>query len=346
MNTDHTNTPPPHAARMASMRALSLVAACVWLGVHGQGTGVQAQAQLVMKVASTETSRSPLGRHLRAFALDISERSKGSTHVKIFADGVLGAEDALLSRTIDGSIQMYAGQLRSLEKVVPEVAVLSAPYVFRGDKQLHRALDRRVRRALDGVLERRGLVFGGFGGTARRALISHQPIATPGELKGAALQTERPHADLLIAALGASVAGQLATTGADGSATAPPIVDATPLRALADQKAPLGRYVLNTGHTVEVAIMVYSKRWFDGLPEDLQAELRRPNAALTAEARRHRLQQNARVLEAWSAAAVEVKEPTTEQRRTFSRAVRKVATQIANRIGIRSWQLLRAARRG
>jgi len=335
----------PHTIRPA-LRSLCLGAICTGLGVIGHGGPADAQAQLVMKVGTTENSRSPLGRHLAALALDIGERTKGTTHVKVFTGGVLGDEAALLSRTIDGSIQMYAGQLQTLEKVVPEVAVLSAPFVFRSDKQLHRALDRRVRKALDALLQRRGLVFGGFGGTAWRALIAHEPIGSADDLRGGTMDTERPHADLLLAALGATGAGQLPGNTAKDSPAKPATIDATPLRAVANQASPLGKHVLTTDHTAEVAVTVYSKRWFDGLPEDHKELLLRPTKELTQEARRHRRAQNARVLDAWSAGGVEVREPSAEQRRGFTRSLRKVATQIANRAGLRSWKLLRAARRG
>lgn len=342
---DRTTGRPTHPRRR-QLRTLFFALLAASCGVLVRGDAVSAQAQLVIKVATTETSRSPLGRQLRTLASDIEQRTKHTAHVKVFADGVLGDEATLLSRTIDGSIQMYAGQLRTLVSVVPEVAVLSAPFIFRDDKQLHRALDRPVRNTLDEILRRRGLVFGGWSGTARRVFISHTPLAAAADFGGLALRTDRPHADIMMAALGARAAGLLPVAGTEVPAKTGAVLDATPLRAIAEQTSPLGKHVFNTGHSIELAVWVYSKRWFDGLPEDLQTELRRPTKQLTADARRHRRQQNRRILQAWSEAGVEVVEPTAEQRKSLFRSLRKVAAQIAQRAGLRSWALLRAARRG
>lgn len=347
MPAPRRQTPAPSPSRPARAahvaRTLLLLGLCAGLLVAPRRP-VGAQAQLVLKMATTAATGSPLAQHLRSVADDVRGRSQGTTHPKVFTGGVLGDDTTLIARTIEGSIQMYAGHLRSLSETLPELAVLSSPFVFRDERRTDRALDRSVRRALQPMLEKRGLVFGGWAGNAERVLLAPKALRTAEDFAGMRLHTGTPHADLWLSALGATAAGPFPTAGAPAPGASAPIVDATPLQAAACGRDRLATHVLRARHALDVSILVFSKRWFDGLPSKAQADLRKPEAALTAAARARVRNQNARVLEAWAARGLVVHEPDKTERRSLVRALRKVPAQTAKRGGQGGFRLWRAAR--
>lgn len=327
---------------LTGLRVAALLCLCLGLAAR-RPTPADAQAQLVLKIATTAAARSPLADHLRDVAADVAQRSHGTTHPKVFTDGVLGNDTTLIARTIEGSIQMYAGDLQSLAETIPEVAVLGAPFVLGDASHADRALDRGVKRRLEPLLERRGLVFGNWAGNAERVWISPRPLRGVADFDQARLRVAGAHADLWLTALGAQPAGPFPLE-ASPAPEVRPIVDSTPLQAAAAGHDRFATHVLRAGHGRTVSVLVFSKRWFDGLPAQAQRDLRAQQRELTAAARQHLRAQNARVLSAWETRGVEVQVMDGGELRGLKRALRTVPSEIAKRAGGAAFPLWKAAR--
>lgn len=309
-------------------------------------TAPSTHPQVVLKVASIESPLSPLGLELAGFRRHVEETTRGEVRVKLLLRGCLGDEATLVERTREGRVQAFAGSLAVLSRLLPELEVLRSPYLFRGTQHAERALDRGVRDALERALPRVGLRFAGWGPSAFRVWLTRgSHLRRPADTHDRRVAAARGPADAaLYRALGMTpVAADPATRAGEALAKgAIDAIDVTLLDAAAAGHDRVATHVVTSHHALEPQIVVYSARWFEGLPEQIQRELEKLPSTLVEQARKAQHELEKRLLAHLRARKLEVVDPTNAERSAFLRVTRATRRELAEAAGPAGASLLQA----
>jgi len=327
---------------------LVALSAAICALVLSLGGGVDAQERIVMKVATVAPEGTPWEQQLRRFKHYVEEGTGGRVQVKMFMGGSLGGEKALVRRTAQGSIQVFAGSTAALGSLVQEMNVVESPYLFADGAAADTALDNEaVKAEVRTLVARRGFTFGFWAENGFRSWFTKdRPIRTPSDLSGLRMRSQEALVHLeTYRALGASpvpidvtnVLTSLQTGVVDG-------FDNTPLFAFATSWYQAAHHLALSRHAYQPGIIVYSKRWFDGLPADIQEVLRNVPQDMVQEGRTNVRRMDPILIRNLERYGLEVHEPSSAERASFAAATHTVADRVATKVGPGGRDLLRAIR--
>ncbi len=336
----------PRKRILLSLTMVSSVLCSLVLLVPHDGPA-SAQEQVRMRVATVAPEGTPWEKQLRQLKRHIEEQSGGRMRVQMFMGGSLGGEKALVRRTAQGSIQAFAGSTAALGTLVRELNVIETPYLFDTAAQADTALDGPARPIVTAALSRRGFVFGLWAENGFRSWFTKErPIRQPGDLQGLRMRSQESEVHLATyRAFGASpqaidvtnVLTSLQTGVVDG-------FDNTPLFAFATSWYQAAEHLNLSQHSYQPGIVVYSKSWFDDLPEDLQGVLTSVPNEITINGRQGVRRMDPILVKNLARAGIEVHRPTSAERAAFAKLGRPVQEQIARRAGAQGRALLQALR--
>lgn len=344
------NEKRPQGTRRQRRAALLVGISVALSGVALLGVEAPAGAQdpIEMKIATVAPEGTPWEKQLRKFRRYVQDNTGGRVRVKMFMGGSLGGEKALVRRTSQGSIQVFGGSTAALGSMVPELNVIEAPYLFANAEQADRALDSdAVLRIVRQAVQRRGFEFGFWAENGFRSWFTKdRAIRTPADLRGLRMRSQEAQVHLATyRAFGATpvpidvtnVLTSLQTNVVDG-------FDNTPLFAFATSWYQAAHHLNLSQHSYQPGIIVYSKRWFDGLPADIQQVLRSVPADLIAEGRRNVRRMDPVLIRNLERYGIQVHRPTAAEREAFAQVARNVPNQVATKAGGQGRALLQAIR--
>jgi TRAP-type C4-dicarboxylate transport system substrate-binding protein len=314
------------------------------------GPAAAEKPEFVMEVGTSAPSGSPWAAQLKRFKKIVEERAKGRLKVKLKLGR--GNERSMTRRVQMGSMQAVAGSVGGMSSIVREVNVVEAPYLFDDYEACDKALDNaEVTETFRKLLARRGLVFGLWSENGYRSYFSKHKIRKPSDLKGIRFRSQESlvHVETY-EALGASPVpidvGNTLTSIQTGVVDG---FDNTPLFAMAGswyQGLKEGeRNLFLSRHVYQPAALVYSKKWFDSLPTEIQEAVSVVDQDLVEWGR-----QQVRIIEPvllknLGRYGYEVYQPTPEEIAAFKAATKDVADNVAKEIGPSGVELLKAIRK-
>ncbi len=333
-------------ALWATAGSALLSAAVVFFGVSGQPAG--AQETFEMKIATVAPEGTPWEKQLRKVRRHVEQQTGNRVKVKMFMGGSLGGEKALVRRTAQGSIQCFGGSTAALGSLVPELNVIEAPYLFDDAAQADAALDRpEVIEQVRQLVEGRGFKFAFWAENGFRSWFTKErPIRTPADLRGLRMRSQEAEVHLATyRALGASpvpidvtnVLTSLQTNVVDG-------FDNTPLFAFATSWYQAAGHFTVSEHSYQPGIIVYSKRWFDGLPADIQQILTNVPRELVVEGRTSVRQMDPILIRNLERYGIQVHRPSAAEKAAFAQATRSVPDAVARGAGAKARNLLNVLR--
>jgi len=325
--------------------ASALLSTAMVLGVEGSGAG--AQGQFEMRVATVAPEGTPWEEQLRRFRTNVQQASGGRVRVKMYMGGSLGGEKALVRRTAQNSIQCFGGSAAALGTMVPQLNVIEAPFLFNSARQADRALDGRAKDIVTGMVARQGFQFGFWAENGFRSWFTRErPIRTPADLQGLRMRSQEAMVHMeTYRALGATpvpidvtnVLTSLQTGGVDG-------FDNTPLFAFATSWYQATEHLFLSRHSYQPGIIVYSKAWFDDLPDDIQEALRGIPQSEVQAGRQAVRALDPVLVRNLGRHGLDVHTPSEAELAPFREATRGVAAAVARRAGAGANDLLRALR--
>jgi len=308
---------------------------------------VTAQDQVRMRIATVAPEGTPWEKQLRRLKTHIEEESGGRIRVQMFMGGSLGGEKALVRRTAQGSVQAFGGSTAALGTLVRELNVIESPYLFDSTSDADAALDGAAKPIVERALQRRGFVFGLWAENGFRSWFTKErPIRNPSDLDGLRMRSQESEVHLATyRAFGASpqaidvtnVLTSLQTGVVDG-------FDNTPLFAFATSWYQAAQHLNLSQHSYQPGIVVYSKTWFDDLPEDLQQVLTSVPQEITTDGRSQVRRMDPILIRNLKRYGIEVHRPSSAERAAFAKIGRPVQSQVAQRAGAQGQALLRALR--
>jgi TRAP-type transport system periplasmic protein len=323
---------------------LSLLSAVL---VMGEPVEVGAQEKIVMKVATVAPDGTPWEKQLRKFKKRIEQRTNGRVQVKMFMGGALGGEKALVRRTAQGSIQVFGGSTAALGSLVPELNVIEAPFLFDTVEQADAKLDGAAKATVEQLVSKRGFQFGFWAENGFRSWYTKdRPIRKPEDLKGLRMRSQEAMVHLeTYRSFGASpvpidvtnVLTSLQTGVVDG-------FDNTPLFTFATSWYQAAKHLTLSQQAYQPGIVVYSKKWFDGLPKDIQKELTDVPQELVQEGRDAVRKMDPILIRNLERYGLSVHKPSASELAPFKAQSKAIPDKVAAKLGANAKKLLRQIR--
>lgn len=308
------------------------------------------EPEFVMDVGTTAPSGSPWATQLKRYKKTVEERSNGRLKVKLKLGR--GNERSMARRVQMGSMQSFAGSIGGMSSIVREVNVIEAPYLFEDFKACDKALDNaEVTKTFSKQLERRGLVFGIWAENGYRSYFNKHKIRKPSDLRGIRMRSQESlvHVETYQAFGASPVPIDVGNTLMSVQTGVVDGFDNTPLFAMAGswyQGLKEGeRNLFLSRHIYQPAALVYSKKWFDGLPKEIQEALTIVDQDLVEWGR-----EQVRIIEPvliknLARYGYDVYEPSKEELAAFKEVTSGVADKVAKEIGPSGVALLKAIRK-
>jgi len=266
-------------AVIASALAASLAGAGI------DSAAAQDNKAMVVKLA-TATLNDAQHEWLKRFAAKIEKSTNGRMKAEIYPASQLGTIPRMIEGTQLGSIQIWVGPPEFLVGVDQRFELLSAPGIFKNDAHsLKTIADPDFAKAFLALGANKGLVGGGLFLSGPYAFDMRTPMRTLADLKGKKIRVlASPFQMEQLTRLGATgvpltlsdVMPALQQGTLDGALSSVPVFTALQYQAAA-------KYMTETSHAYIFSEAVFSKRWFDALPPDLQAAVRQTADETTKE---------------------------------------------------------------
>jgi C4-dicarboxylate-binding protein DctP len=243
-----------------------------------------AQAPIVVKFSHVVAADTPKGNGSEFFAKRAAELTKGRVKVEVYPNSQLYKDKEEMEALQLGSVQMLAPSLSKFAPLgVKEFEVFDFPYLFDSFDELHKVQQGPVGKGLLAKLEAKGISGLAFWDNGFKSLSSNRKMAKPEDLKGLKMRIQSSKVlEAQMRALGAipqvmafSEVYQALQTG---------VVDGTenPHSNLYSQKMnEVQKHVTITDHGFVGYAVVVNKKFWDGLPADIRAQLTQAMAEAT-----------------------------------------------------------------
>lgn len=233
--------------------------------------GAAAQSRIV-KVA-TATVNDAQHEWMKRFAVLIDQNSGGRLRAELYPASQLGPVPSMVESTQLGSVQIWVGPPEFLVGVDPRFELLSAPTLFRDEAHALKVIaDPKFSAAFLALGANKGLIGASLFFTGPSAFAMRAPFRTLAAFKGKKVRVlASPFQMEQITRLGATgiplalpdMLTALQQGAVNGGFGSPGVFSAMRYYDMA-------RYITETGQSQIFGVAMISKRWFDGLPSDLQ----------------------------------------------------------------------------
>ena len=234
---------------------------------------INAADPVPLTVVSFSAPDSAHGRRWVAFEKEIEKELGDRVDLVMLTGGQVGNEDNMLSSLRRGRAQMGIISIGALSAMVPELSVLSAPFLFESEAEADFVMDEVLFEPYAEFLAKRGLALVKWEDGGWHNIYARQPLTTPNDLKNYSLRSSATDATrLFLSAFGADVVvldfgdivSSLETGMVDGGVTTSVMYRVTGLY----ENAP--HYTL-TRHAFSPGALVANKSWTEDTPPDVLA---------------------------------------------------------------------------
>lgn len=314
---------------------LLLLALCT----TGCDTGPK-QGRQAATVAGTTFPDTEGERHWLAFHDRLTAASQGSIPLRMLIYGQLGSEDQLVSGLRRGRVQFANLSAMAVSAVVPEMALLYAPFLFDDPAEADYVYDKLLTGLYGQLLAEKGLQLVSWYEIGFIDVYAKQPLLTPADARGRRFRVgSGPAARLFAKALGTDVIplGFADVVAALQTGLIEAGENAVSLYARTGIATEAGHLTL-TDHAFGVSAIVASKSWWDSLSAEEQAMVQAAWPAIE-ETRAAVRAESASDLENGAALGIVVHSLSPEQRDEWRAATADVTSQLIGKIGGRSAEI-------
>lgn len=244
----------------------------------------------------------------------LAKSSGGALTVKVFNKGALGGEKETIDQVKLGALAMTRVNLAPLAAMCPKTLVPALPFLFRDKAHMRKAYDGAPGEEILKGCEHQGMVGLALYDSGSRSVYARKPIKTLADMKGLKIRVQQ--SDLWVSAMQA--------LGANPSPMPPGEVYTglkTGLIDAAENNIPsyegfrhfeAAKFYSRTEHAMTPDALFISKKVWDKLKPEQQAQLREAAKASVAVQREKWDAQEAKALATVKAAGTEIIEPDRE----------------------------------
>jgi len=258
----------------------TLVLACALIGLLVTsplaGTAPAQEKKIVAKLADILSPDHPHSRTWMYFAEKVKERTGGRVEIQVFHSAQLGQTKDLFQSLQAGSIEMAKMPTSFSNEWIPEVKVFDLAYLFHGRDELWRVFRGDVgKRFMNQIYPKYGLTGIMWVDDGGRSIFTNKPVRKPEDLKGLKIRVQP--SDIQIQAI--NEMGGIATPMAFGEvylALQQKVLDGaenSPVLFWTSKQWEVCKVYSLTEQFWSVSTLLANKKWWDGLPKDVQAQL-------------------------------------------------------------------------
>ncbi len=298
----------------------------------------EAEPQFVANFGTAAPEGTPWATQLQDIKKRVESESGGKVQIKLFLGSVMGGEVEMV-RDVRRNGRLQGGGFSTAAIAEgansPLLQLPELPYLFRNNDEADHILDNVLYKPMSAELAAKGFVMMAWAENGWRSFgTKKSPVRTPGDLQKFKMRSQETDVHIkMYAALGtqavtlpiSEVLTALQTGIVDG-------FDNTPLfTQAAGLYEPIQYYSL-TRHIYQPAAVVWSKKFFDTLPADLQKTVMGDPAAESRKGRVGVRSLEKELLANFPGLGVQVVELTDAERQAFANVTLAVHMQFANEV--------------
>lgn len=310
---------------------LAAFALSAFIGLSGSSLAAE---PIPLTVVSFSAPDSAHGRRWVKFQQEVEDMLGDRVKLAMLTGGQVGNEDNMLSSLRRGRAQMGIISIGALSALVPELSILSAPFLFDSEAEADFVMDEVLFEPYAELLARRGIALVKWEDGGWHNIYARQPVTTPQDLKDYRIRSSATDATrLFLSAFGADVVvldfgdivASLETGLVDGGVTTSVMYRVTGLF----EDAP--HYTL-TRHAFSPGALVANKLWTEETPAEILNKIL--SAHGTADGGRKVVRQELAESEAFlRSAGVVIHELSPERREAWTAAAKPVISELIKTIG-------------
>ncbi len=321
---------------MKFSRVAGMLATAIAAGMLAAGSAL-AQQPIVIKFSHVVAADTPKGKGAEKFKELAEKALPGKVKIEVYPNSTLYKDGEEMEALSLGSVQLLAPSLAKFGPLgVREFEVFDLPFMFDDYAELHKVTEGPAGKALFKKLEGKGIVGLAYWDNGFKVMSSNKPIKTPAEAKGQKMRIQSSQVlSAQMKALGAlpqtmafSEVYQALQTG---------VVDGTenpPSNLYTQKMHEVQKNVTLTNHGYLGYAVITNKKFWDGLPADVRAELERAMAEATKYANQIAKEENDQAMAKVKASGKsQVAELTPAERAAWKKALVPVHKEMEGRIG-------------
>ncbi len=321
--------------------ALALISAAACL----LGSASLAEEPIVIKFSHVVAPDTPKGQAAERFKQLAEQYTGGKVKVEIYPNSQLYKDKEELESLQLGSVQMLAPSLAKFGPLgAKEFEAFDLPCLFPDRAGLHRVTDGKIGAELLKKLESRGIVGLDYWDNGFKIFSANSPIKTVADFKGLKMRVQSSKVlEAQMRALGAIPQSMPFSEVYQGLQTG--VVDGTenpPSNMYTQKMFEVQKYANVSRHGYLGYAVIVNKKFWDGLPEDIRAQLSKAMTEATAYNNEIAQKDNDDALAAMKASGkTDFFMPTIEERKAMCAALEPVYEEMQGRIGKELIQAIR-----
>jgi len=205
-----------------------------------------------------------------SYGKTVLDKSGGTLGIKLLTRGETGGEEGMMNALLRNRIQISSFSEASMSRLVPEYALMAAPYLFDSEAEAHFVLDNFLKKPLSEMTAKRGVILHEFQDVGWNNIYGKKPLLVPADVKSyrmRALPSET--SQMFLEAVGADVIHMQRTEVVTSLQTGLIEGGETALVLYARGGEPgFAKHFTLTEHSRASGSSVFNKAWIDGLPAD------------------------------------------------------------------------------
>lgn len=296
-----------------------------------------AQDQITIKFSHVVAPDTPKGKGAQKFKELAEQYTDGRVTVEIYPNSQLYKDKEELEALQMGAVQMLAPSLAKFGPLgVPEFELFDLPMLFKDRNDLRKITEGEVGQSLMAKLDDKGIKGLAYWDNGFKIMTANSPVVTPDDFLGLKMRIQSSKIlEAQFEALGAvpqvmafsEVYQGLQTGVVDGT-------ENTPSNTYTQRVNEVQSHANVSNHGYIGYAVIVNKPFWDGLPEDVRANLEKAMAEATTYANDIAEEENATALQAMrDAGTTQFHDMTEDERAEWFEVLRPVHEEMADRIG-------------
>ncbi len=235
-----------------------------------------ADQPIIIKFSHVVAVDTPKGKAADYFKKLAEEKTKGRVKIEVYPNSQLYKDKEELEALQLGSVQMLAPSLAKFGPLgAKEFEAFDLPYIFDDYASLHRVTEGAIGQAMLGRLESKGIIGLAFWDNGFKAMSANKPLKAPADFRGLKMRIQSSKVlDSEMRSLGATP--QVMAFSEVYQALQTGVVDGTenpPSNFYTQKMHEVQKFLTLSDHGYLGYAVIVNKKFWDGLPADIRAQL-------------------------------------------------------------------------
>jgi TRAP-type C4-dicarboxylate transport system substrate-binding protein len=299
-------------------------------------TGAAFAQSVELRYATSAPPKTVWEMQVQRFQKQVEDGSKGSLKINAFLNSQLGSEQDTVQQVARGRIDSGGYSTTAGSLLVPELSLLSIPFLFKDQKEQDCVYDNHLTKLTQDMFLKKGVVMLGWSEVGVADIIGKKPYLAPDDLKGLkARSAPNKVAAFMWSQFGANPNPLPVTEWNSAFQTGLiDVADSAPTFYFFSGLSKLAPVVTMTQHTDAGGVVLINKESYDKLSADHKAVLTgtsttTPAAVLRAEVRGF----EGKIREMHKAAGGTIVELTPEQRTVWRKGMEAAWPKMVEAVG-------------